>query len=173
MIIERDIQSKIETDYIFLVGKVKIDSPYFMDTIEKNSGNSLTNVVGRMTLFSFFNNDINFIKTIFPILDKIDSYKNIPNYKLKDSWGLMEGLGDRTILHDHIPNFLSGVIYLNDHDQELYFPDIKQSIKPEEGRFVIFSSFLKHEAKRNNSDKIKYAISFNFAYNYSFKKEIE
>jgi hypothetical protein len=44
------------------------------------------------------------------------------------------------------------------------FPEIDQTVKPEEGRFVIFSSFLKHEAKRNPIIIPKYGISFNLRY---------
>ena len=59
-------------------------------------------------------------------------------------------------------SYLSGVLYLHDHSQKLYFPDIKQEITPTTGRFVLFSSFLNHYTKRNLEDKEKYAISFNF-----------
>ena len=50
---------------------------------------------------------------------------------------------------------------MNDHPQKLDFPDINESITPEEGRFVMFSSFLNHKAKRNVVEKAKYAIAFN------------
>ena len=64
--------------------------------------------------------------------------------------------------HTHEPSYLSGVLYLNDHYQKLYFPEINQEITPKPGRFVIFSSFLQHQTKRNIKHKSKYAISFNF-----------
>ena len=81
-----------------------------------------------------------------------------------EAWGLKEGYGQRTTKHDHLPNYLSGVLYLNNHKQKLLFDEIKQEVKPEEGKFVLFSSFLKHKAERNLSREIKYAIAFNFAF---------
>ena len=58
------------------------------------------------------------------------------------AWGYKEDKNSYTILHDHVPSYLSGVIYLNRHKQKLLFPEINQAVNPEEGRFVIFSSFL-------------------------------
>ena len=49
--------------------------------------------------------------------------------------------------------------------QELIFPQINQKVKPEKGKFVVFSSELRHKTNRNNSDKNKYALSFNFKLN--------
>ena len=81
---------------------------------------------------------------------------------MTESWGLIEKFGDYTKRHTHGPNYISGILYLNDHHQKLYFPEINQEITPEKGRFVLFSSFLVHHTKRNTQKKEKYAISFNF-----------
>ena len=87
---------------------------------------------------------------------------DLERFTLTDSWGLIEKFGDYTKQHHHLPSYLSGVLYLHDHSQKLYFPDIKQEITPTTGRFVLFSSFLNHYTKRNLEHKDKYAISFNF-----------
>ena len=85
-------------------------------------------------------------------------------YFLKEAWGIKESFGGYTKEHCHLPSYLSGSIYLNDHDQKIYFPDIKKEIKPRKGTFVLFSSFLKHYTNRNNTNKSKYALAFNFDY---------
>ena len=41
------------------------------------------------------------------------------------------------------------------------FKQINQSVKPEKGKFVLFSSFLQHGCKASKSENIKYGISFN------------
>jgi hypothetical protein len=71
--------------------------------------------------------------------------------------------------YDHEPAYLSGVIYLNDHGQILEFPELKRFVKPEKGKFVLFSSCLKHKAARSFFIDPKYAISFNIKmiFNYT------
>ena len=86
----------------------------------------------------------------------------LDGFYLEDAWGLIEKFGDYTKKHHHGSAYLSGVLYLHDHSQKLYFPTIKQEITPKKGRFVIFSSFLIHYTKRNLKHKKKYALSFNF-----------
>ena len=71
-------------------------------------------------------------------------------------------MGEHTKRHHHEPYYLSGVLYLNNHSQKLYFPDLQQEVTPQMGRFVVFSSFLEHYTKRNIQHEEKYAISFNF-----------
>ena len=168
MILEKEIITNIQKEVMFLVGKIKVNNKYFIDKIEegiKNSHNNFTtNVVGFMTSWDYFCNDKEFIRLLVPILDKIDQNKFIRNYSLKEAWGLKEGFSHQTKEHDH-PEYLSGVIYLNNHTQELVFPQINQKVKPEKGKFVVFSSELRHKTNRNNSDKDKYALSFNFKLN--------
>ena len=49
----------------------------------------------------------------------------------------------------------------HDHNQTLDFPELDISVKPEKGRFVLFSSFLNHGCKISNINKLKYGLSFN------------
>ena len=167
MIIDKEIISKIPRDYLFVSGLVDLDPKYFKKRIEEgvkaSSLNYKTNVYGRHTEWNFFNEDKEFVVLLFQMIDHIESLSiNLNNFFLKDSWGIIEGIGDHTKRHDHGTCYLSGVLYLNDHPQKLYLPDIQQEITPKVGRFAIFSSFLQHYTKRNIGDKEKYAISFNF-----------
>tara|TARA_R110002020_G_scaffold10067_4_gene39098 strand:+ start:932 stop:1456 length:525 start_codon:yes stop_codon:yes gene_type:complete len=169
---EKKIISEIKQPYFFYKGKFDtINSKYFIKKIDEgcaltNNNSFNSNVVGGMTSWDFFNQDIEFLKLlwqIFDVVDKdIDSYKD--KYILRESWGIKNGLSHYTEKHSHMGNYFSGVIYINKHSQILEFPSINEELKPEEGSFAFFSSFLKHGCKRHTKESIKYGISFNCAY---------
>jgi len=164
MILETCIKDTIKQDYLFLEGTLNIGTLPIIDDLEnglKYSKNPVNNVRGQSTDWTYFCKNFNFLSALFPIHDYLDNRDDIRPYQLTQAWGLKEGYGDFTIKHDHVPSYLSGVLYLNNHDQLLQFPEINRKIKPAPGKFVLFSSFLKHYAKRMTTDKYKYAISFN------------
>ena len=163
MKIDKEIVSKIARDYIFISGVIDVDVKYFKKRIDEgikaSSINYKTNVYGKHTEWDFFKKDKEFVVLLFQIIDHIETLKiDLQRFFLNSSWGIIEGIGDHTQRHHHEPNYLSGVLYLNNHPQKLYFPDIQQEITPEVGRFAIFSSFLAHHTKRNLIEKEKYAI---------------
>ena len=167
MIVDKEIISKINRDYFFISGIFNIDAEYFKKRIKEGIKNSqvsyTTNVVGERTDWNFFNKDKNFGILLGQLLDYLEeSSIDLEACHLEESWGLMLKFADFTKRHSHHPSYFSGVLYLHDHHQKLYFPEIKQEITPQKGRFVIFSSFLQHYTKRNLRDMLKYAISFNF-----------
>ena len=167
MIIDKEIESKIPRDYLFVSGLIDLDPQYFKKRIDEgvktSNLNYKTNVYGRHTDWEFFNRDKEFLVLLFQMLDHLETLTfDLQKFFLRNAWGLIEGLGEYTKRHHHEPNYISGAIYLNDHPQKLYFPDIKQEITPKPGRFALFSSFLSHHTKRNLTEKEKYAISFNF-----------
>jgi len=167
MIIDKEIISQIPRDYIFVTGVIDIDSQYFKKRIDAGIQDSplnyTTNVYGQQTQWKFFNNDKQFVVLVLQLIDYLENLNiELEAFYLKEAWGLIEKFGDYTKKHRHGGVYLSGVLYLNDHHQKLYFPEIKQEIIPKKGRFVIFSSFLLHQTKRNLKHKDKYAISFNF-----------
>ena len=169
MEIEKEIISQIERDYLFITGKFNLDYKYFIDKIDSNISskdnlNYKTNVIGKQTPWNLFNNDEKFKYVLYDIFDYLYGLKNTKGYYLNASWGLREDQGDYTRIHDHLPSFLSGIIYLNKHSQKLYLPEIDQEINPDCGKLVLFSSFLKHYTKRNNINNGKYAIAFNLNY---------
>ena len=167
MEIQKEILSQIKRDYFFIVGTIDIDADYFINKIEEGiKGSSLnyqTNVIGQMTEWKFFKGDKKLAYILLKLLDYCDDKKiTEEGYSLKDAWGLKESFGEYTQKHAHLPSYVSGSLYLNSHTQKLYFPDIKEEVEPKKGRFILFSSFLKHYTTRNNMNKSKYAISFNF-----------
>ena len=169
IIIEKQI-SEIKQPYFFYTGKFKdIDQNYFIDKIndgcKADSNNSFkSNIVGEMTNFKYFNNDIQFLKLMWQIFDIVDKDVKNEYYKLSDAWGLKNGLSHYTKNHNHIGCYFSGVIYLNKHSQTLYFPEINKKIEPDIGSFGVFTSFLNHYCNRNLTEDVKYALSFNCNY---------
>ena len=167
MKIEKEIVAKIPRDYLFVSGILDVDAKYFKRRIEEgvkaSSINYQTNVYGKHTEWEFFNKDKEFNVLLFQMIDHLETLTiDLQRFYLKNAWGIIEGIGEYTQRHHHEPNYISGVIYFNNHPQKLYFPDIKQEITPQTGRYPIFSSFLNHHTKRNIVDKDKYGISFNF-----------
>ena len=167
MIIDKEIVSKIARDYIFVSGISDLDTKYFKkridEGIQSSTLNYKTNVYGKHTEWTFFNNDNQFLVLLFQMIDHLEGLSvKLNKFVLKNSWGIIEGMGEHTKRHHHEPYYLSGVLYLNNHSQKLYFPDLQQEVTPKMGRFVVFSSFLEHYTKRNLQPEEKYAISFNF-----------
>ena len=167
MIIQKEIVKTIPREIFFVTGNIDLDAKYFIDKIEQGvleetNENFKTNVNGQMTNYKYFLHDKNFHNIFFQLSSYIDENYKIKKYELNDAWGVKLGFGNYTQEHDHGGYNWSGAIYLNDHHQSLDFPEIKQSVYPEKGKFVIFPSFLKHSCKRNiENDKLKYGLSFN------------
>tara|TARA_R110002020_G_scaffold5831_1_gene23878 strand:- start:67 stop:594 length:528 start_codon:yes stop_codon:yes gene_type:complete len=170
MEVDKVIKSKIETDYFFVRGQLKdIDTGYFINRIEegikaKDNLNFQTNVVGLHTSFSYFLKDEEFLRLICKLIDYVE-INNITtsSYCLSEAWGVKEEFGMYSKNHHHRPNYMSGIVYLNDHSSPLYLPDINEEIIPKAGKFCLFSAFLNHRTKRN-LDNVRYCIPFNFRY---------
>jgi len=165
MKVDKKIYSQVYQDYLFLTGKVNIDSKYFISKIEEGLKESSlhfqTNVIGYMTPFNYFNKDEQFLKILYALFDEIETFPKVDAFEFRQGWGIKESFGHYTKPHEHKSSNLSGLIYLNDHTQSLKFPQIDQEVKSEKGRFIIFSAFLTHSSSRNLSNKSKYALVFN------------
>ena len=171
MIFDKIIRSEIKQPYFFYKGKFNnINSKYFINKIDEgcnaiNNNSFKTNIIGEMTNYKYFNNDIEFLKLVWQIFDVVDQDINSKEYRLEEAWGLKNSLSHYTKDHTHHGCYFSGVIYLNKHSQKLKFPEINQEIEPDIGSFAFFSSFLKHSCQRNLTNKTKYGLSFNCNYN--------
>tara|TARA_R100000329_G_C7520214_1_gene183417 strand:+ start:87 stop:599 length:513 start_codon:yes stop_codon:yes gene_type:complete len=166
MIVEKFFERKVLRQYFFIQGNVEIDFEYFFKKINeglKDPKNQTfkTNIQGQMTPWEHFCKDEQFIKLLHKFIDLIDENIKLPSYNLRDSWGFCVNKGGFTKFHSHGNNVWSGVLYLNEHDQTLDFPEINQKVKPEKGKFVLFSSFLNHGCKIHRCENSKLGISFN------------
>ena len=166
MIIEKHLERQILRDYFFISGKIKIDHKYFIKKIEEGivSSKNLTNqtyVRDQMTCWDYFKFDPKFVSFLEQLIDFIDKNIKLPKYELTDAWGYKMNSGGETREHDHMPNIWSGVLYLNKHEQSLDFREIKESVIPDIGRFVLFSSHLQHNSLKHRFKNAKYGISFN------------
>ena len=166
---QKEIKTFIEQPVFLFVEKIKIDIKYFKHRINEgiaheSNKNYQSNVQSKMTAWNFFCDDEVFIKQVFrPARNIIETRTREGKFKLHNAWGIKQSNDEKTISHDHRPSLASGVVYLDDCDQELRFDQIDQVIKPQKGLLVLFSGILNHYTNRNKSND-KYALSFNLFY---------
>ena len=136
--------------------------------IKKNHNNYKTNVKGKMTSFTYFNKNKNFID----FLEITRAYFQRVTYiftktiychdlGLKDAWGNLLEDKDQVMIHTHMPDLLSGILYLSD-GVGTSFPQYNKTISAEVGKFVLFDSMVEHQVHQINSISKRYSISFNF-----------
>ena len=98
MVFDKIIRSEIKQPYFFYKGKFNnINSKYFINKIDEgcnaiNNNSFKTNIVGEMTNYEYFNNDIEFLKLVWQIFDVVDEDINPKEYKLHEAWGLKNSL---------------------------------------------------------------------------------
>jgi hypothetical protein len=166
----KQIETKIKKKVFYLEGTMDINSDYFIQEIEKgiinSTNNHLTNVKGFMTSWDYFLHDEKFKEVFINLINEVEYHACVNTdtknkWSLKNCWGIKQVKSNYTLEHDHLPNSISGIIYLNNSKQALIFNEINQKLIPEKGKFAVFSSILKHHTERNLEDVPKYAISFN------------
>lgn len=119
-------------------------------------------------------------------VDAIDIKSGFAKLKISHYWFNINDTGHNNITHQHFPSILSGVFYIDipkkemgnicfyrDDDAEYYIPDkpsfnnrtaitsIDTSYAPKTGQLLLFPSWVKHDVKRNMSDKLRISMSFN------------
>ena len=105
------------------------------------------------------------------------------NYDIFNIWININYKGCRNVLHNHAGASLSGVFYLTENNSEIVFrrdPDINTyclesmdsdkdtflssdivKYTPQQGQYMIFPPWLKHEVSTNNDDNERISIAFN------------
>tara|TARA_Y100001937_G_scaffold107421_1_gene150054 strand:+ start:221 stop:745 length:525 start_codon:yes stop_codon:yes gene_type:complete len=166
--INKIIQRSIKQDVFFHEITLEIDDKYFISEIERKITKSLlhykTSVMGKMTTWDAFNNDKNFLKVLNYGLQSLKDHISYEAVFLKSAWGIKIEKNGYSKKHNHHGSVYSGILYLNDVDQEIFFPDLSLAIKPKKGTFITFSSCLQHYTNPHQNDEIKYAIPFNLNY---------
>ena len=143
----------------------KVDSEYFIKKIEEgisqqDNMNYKTNLKGQMTSFNYFVEDKKLQKLLEYIFDNFPKNIFLGNQVCIEAWGIKCNEGDKTEDHDHICDY-SAILYLNDSNTAIHFPEINTNILPKKNNFLFFSALLMHGTKRI-TEGCKYAIAFNF-----------
>jgi hypothetical protein len=161
-VIEREISRKA---FLFEISIDIDEKPFITDInnfIKEKNLNYSTNVKGGMTDWYAFMEHEKFLNILGTCCSYLGKYANLNKASLKEAWGIKIEPGDYTDKHNHAASVLSGILYLNDVDQNLIFPDLSITVKPRKGTFLLFSPWLDHMTDVNKTNTTKYAIPFNF-----------
>ena len=116
----------------FQLNDEMVDNDYFIKKIDEGcesnkNMNFVTNVKGKMTDWNYFKKDEKFL----PVLKKALIFSPL-NHKLEliEAWGIKMSPGHFTKIHAHSENNFSGILYLNDADNKIFFPQINLEIQP-------------------------------------------
>jgi len=166
MIIQKHIEKQVLQDYMFIEGIIDIDANYFINKIKEgflreDNNNCHASIKDKMTSWMYFNENEKFLQILSKFIFYVDQNITLPPYCLRESWGYNICTENQTLEHDHKPHIWSGVLYLNKHNQTLDFREINKKVKPEKGKFALFSSFLKHQSLTHYEKNNKWGISFN------------
>ena len=84
-------------------------------------------------------------------------------FYLRDFWGNVYRKGEYTKSHHHKPASYSFVYFLKAklYDSPLVFTDYGQKVRPKEGTYVIFPSYLLHHVPKHKSDETRMTLSGN------------
>ena len=167
--IEKQVEKRIQYPVHFYQMTLQIedkDLKYLISKIDENlkytnKWSYATNVKGDMTHWTFFNNDPVFEKYFLKGFGALDEQNCAVSVIMKESWGIRIKKGDFTKYHDHIPSYVSGILYLSKSDQFLNIPQINVKTKPDVGKFMVWTGLLRHGTDEKNNSDVKYAIPFN------------
>ena len=87
--------------------------------------------------------------------------------RLNNFWANVYYKGDYAIPHCHRPNDFSFAYFVKAkwYDSPLVFPDTGVRIRPKEGRFVIFPSYLIHGGPKHRFKETRITLSGNYLIN--------
>ena len=82
----------------------------------------------------------------------------------KTFWANVYEKGDYAQIHCHKPSIYSFVYFVKSkwYDSPLIFSDYGKRIRPKEGRYIIFPSYLKHRVPKNRFNHTRITLSGNF-----------
>ena len=94
----------------------------------------------------------------------ISDHNTSKTYKCTDFWVNVYSKGEYAVPHAHEPALYSFAYFLNSkwYDSPLIFSDSGKKIRPKEGKFVVFPSYLKHHVPKHRYDHNRITISGNF-----------
>ena len=141
----------------------------------KDCQNRQTNVKATMTEWNLDLQSQEFVQfrnIIISVVKDLNLYWSC-SFKIETLWANIYRRGDYTISHDHDPSRYSFVYFLKSKPNfsPLIFENIDlrnkkkkcKTVKPIEGRLVIFPGFLKHRVPVHIHDGTRITISGNFS----------
>jgi|TARA_R100001086_G_scaffold242090_1_gene169473 hypothetical protein len=165
------LEKKVEKDIFYNEAILEnIDTKSLIKDIEigissNDNMNYKTNVHGKMTSWTYFNNNEHINEIISKCLDLFKLDSKIPNSYLAESWGIKMSKNSFTKEHDHAACTMSGVLYLNTvKNYFLDFPELNYRTEIIKNKIVIFHPWLLHKTSRL-FNITKYAVAFNFKKN--------
>ena len=107
---------------------------------------------------------INEIEKEYGRLSYISDHGLSKTYKCADFWVNVYSKGEYAVPHAHDPSVYSFAYFLNSkwYDSPLIFSDSGKKIRPKEGKFVVFPSYLKHHVPKHRYDHNRITVSGNF-----------
>ena len=87
--------------------------------------------------------------------------------KITCFWGNVYMKGDYAQSHNHKPNYFSFSYFVKSkwYDSPLIFDDSGKRLRPKEGRYVIFPSYLLHSVPKNRYNHERVTLSGNYVLN--------
>lgn len=163
----KHIERKILKELFLIEIQTKVNSSYLINKInegicQKNNFNYKTNVIGKMTSWDYFIKDIYLLNLIKSATNYLDKHIHLHKCKLIEAWGLRIDKEDYVDCHNHSDRILSGVLYLNNSNQDLIFPEMDLKITPTKGKILLFHPTLLHKTIPSNEKKSRYSIAFNY-----------
>jgi hypothetical protein len=145
---------------------------YFKNKIDQgittSSNSNKTNVKGKMTDWTYFNEDPMFKKFLMEINDLMFKFlQPFQKLVLQSSWGNILEENNYVEPHQHIGSNISGILYLTENGPGTDFPDFKKTTEEKIGKFVLFHPHSLHGVKQSNLKEKRYSLAFNlYATNY-------
>jgi hypothetical protein len=163
----RHIEKPVEKNMFLIETQLNIDPSYFIEKIEEgikheDNKNYITHVQAKMTSWHFFVQDYFFVQAAKTAMNYLDENIRVVKCNLEEAWGTKMEYNDRIKEHNHYGCIVSGVLFLQNSGQELYFKELNTSVKPKVGKLILFSSLLDHGTKFSVDNKPRYSIAFNY-----------
>ena len=133
------------------------------EDVQKNG----TNVKSKMTSWTMMK-EPGFKNLIKPMVEfskfvMKDKCRVNENFGIVSMWGMCYEDGGYSLPHDHIPSLVSSVYYINPPKDgpELVFPEMNESLQPEDGMLVVFPSWVVHEVPKKSFSGKRYTVAAN------------
>ena len=135
-----------------------------------DSQSQQTNVKAIMTSYQIWNESKVFdrlLDNIQRIIDNLIKKDKRLEFKLTDSWGAVYKKNDYTIPHQHLPNNISFVYYLQSTgNTPLIFDECNFKLNPTDDMLIIFPSYLWHSVSKHNEEKDRICIAGNLQFHF-------